>query len=398
MQIIYFSMKKYCLVLIMLCTLQAVAQFNQGELITRNNYFEIPFTQTHTEIHAKAGLRGDEYDFMLDTGAPTFISSDLQKKYKFPVLIRSKTQDGSGNVVKTEIVLIDTIRFGPFVFTGIPAVVIDMDNSPIGCLHLPGNLGSNMLRHLYVQFDIKEHRVGLTDKKAMLKKQIPAQPMHISAQADVYFPVKLNDSFTDTIHYDSGDGQYYSMSKRKMDNFVALFPGQVIRNGFGTLFMGIGGAGDPFTQYVAKPQSVQVGAGAMAGAAVTIAGNDRSRMGRDMLNYGVLDLNYPDSSYAFETYGHPDVQPHFDFGFHPVMDGDEIVVGCVWKNSGAETQGLQIGDHILSIDDLDFTKLSKCDRVNFARELARTGKNTITLTYRHKKQKPQTITLEKKNL
>lgn len=74
-------MKKLFCSFFALFTLSAYAQINQGKLLTKNNYFEIPFTETAKEIHTKATIRGDEYDFMLDTGAPAFISTELQKKY-----------------------------------------------------------------------------------------------------------------------------------------------------------------------------------------------------------------------------------------------------------------------------------------------------------------------------
>jgi|GEM_PF-3249274 len=392
-------MKKICSLLIIFSTINATAQMNQGKILTKNSYLEIPFTETKTEIHTKANLKGDDLDFMLDTGAPTFISTELQEKYKFPTVYKGKTEDASGNKVKTQIVIIDTIKFGPFIFTGIPAVVIDMKKSPLECLNLPGNIGSNILRHLYVQFDIANHRVAFADSKALLKNQAPdTKPMLINGQSDVFFSVKLNDNITDTIHYDSGDGQLYSISKRAMGNYVAAYPEEVIRNGYGTMFMGIGGAGESFPQYVAKPGSIKIGRYNLTGGAVTIAGNDRSRMGRDLLNYGLLQLNYPDSTYSFESYSSPAIPAHFDFGFHPVIDGDDIVVGCVWKNTLAEKGGIQSGDQLLKVDDIDLTVATKCDATTAARNINKIEKNTITVTFRHKKQKPQTVTLERKPL
>ncbi len=392
-------MKNICSLLVMFWGINATAQMNQGKMLTKNNYFEIPFTETRTEIHTKANLKGDDLDFMLDTGAPTFISTELQEKYNFPSVYKGKTEDASGNKVKTQIVIIDTIKFGPFIFTGIPAVVIDMKKSPLECLNLPGNIGSNILRHLYVQLDIANHRVAFADNKRLLKVQTSSsQPMLVNRQSDVFFSVKINDNITDTIHYDSGDGQLYSISKRAMDNYVAAYPGEVIRNGYGTMFMGIGGAGESFPQYVAKPGSIKIGRYNLTGGAVTIAGNDRSRMGRDLLNYGLLQLNYPDSTYSFESYSSPAIPAHFDFGFHPVMDGDDMIVGCVWKNTLAEKSGMQPGDQLLKVDNIDLATATKCEAANAMRDINNIEKNTIIVTFRHKKQKTQTIALERKPL
>lgn len=389
-------MKKLYRYILVFLSLNTSAQINMGTLVTKNKYFQIPFTETAKEIHSKATIRGDEYDFMLDTGAPAFISSTLQKKYNFPHLYKGKTQDASGNKVKTELVLIDTIKFGPFVLVGIPAIVIDMKESPLECLNLPGNIGSNILRHFYVQFDLNERRVAFTDDKTLLKQQtVTSQPMVVNGQSDVYFSVSLNGDIIDTIHYDSGDAQLYSISKRTMDRYIRAYPNHVIRNGYGTMFMGIGGAGDPFPQYIVKPDSIRVGSTNINGGTVSIAGNNRSRMGRRMLNYGLLQLNYPDSSYTFSPYPKPTIPTRFDFGFQPVMEKDEVTIGCVWKNSAAEKQGLLPGDHILQIDDIDFSKMTKCEAVEAIRRVSKIDKNTIALTYRRKKQKPKTITVER---
>ncbi len=392
-------MKKFYCSLIAFITLNASAQINQGKLLSKNSYFEIPFTETTKEIHTKVTIRGDEYDFMLDTGAPAFISSGMQKKYKFPLLHKGKTQDASGNIVKTEIVLIDTIRFGPFILSGIPAIVIDMTESPLECLNLPGNIGSNILRHLYVQFDLAEHHVAFTDDKKLLKKHTTtSHSMVLSGQSDVYFTVTINGDIIDTIHYDSGDAQLYNISKRTMDKYIAAYPQHIIRRGYGTMFMGMGGAGDPFPQYIVRPPSIKAGSATIQNGTISIAGNNRSRMGRRMLDYGLLQLNYPDSSYAFEPYAAPAISPRFDFGFQPVLDKDEVTIGCVWKNTAAEKLGVQPDDRILKVDDIDFTTMKKCEAVDAIRSVNKIKKDTVQLTFRHKKQKPQTITVERKTL
>ncbi len=392
-------MKRYFSLLLLLGSFPSFAQLNKGKLITRNNYFESNITCTKTEFITKATVDGEECDFILDTGAPVFISKEMQKKHHFKSILKTKTKDAGGENVKTELVLIDTIRYGPFIFTDIPALVIDMDNSPIGCLHFSGNLGSNALRFLYVQFDVKAGKMRFADDKKLLPKSLPAShPMHVNFQSDVYLSVKLNDSITDTIHYDSGDGALYNMSNTCMNKCIAAYPAQVARTGYGILHMGIGGPGEEFPQYLFKPSSIQFGDGKVADGVVAVAGNDRSRMGRDLLNYGILQLNYPDSTYAFEGYPSPELKPHSDFGFRPIVDDKDVIVGCVWKGSQAEQMGLQNGDHITKIDEIDFTKMEKCDVVTMARAVMDSDKPSMTITYIRKKQAPKTITLEKKTL
>lgn len=116
---------------------------------------------------------------------------------------------------------------------------------------------------------------------------------------------------------------------------------------------------------------------------ISIAGNDKSRMGRRILDYGLLQLNYPDSSYAFDPYTATNIPTRFDFGFQSVMNDDEVTIGCVWKNTAAEKQGLQSGDRILKVDDMDFSTMTKCEAVEAIRRVSKIEKSTINLTFRH---------------
>ncbi len=392
-------MKYGCLLIAMMFVTRVSAQMNLGAQITKNNYFEIPFTGTVSEIKTKVTLTNNgEYDFMLDTGAPAFISSEVQKKYKFPILYKSKTEDAGGKLVTTLIVKIDTIRFGPFIFTGIPAIVIDMDNSPLGCLHLAGNLGSNALRFLHVRFDRQGQKISFADNEQLFSTHLsPTYHMDVTHQSDVLIPVKLDDDIADTIQYDSGDGQLYNISATTMERYKAAHPANITHSGFGTVSMGIGGIGSSFPQYIATPDEIDLAGHKLMSGRVTIAGNNRSRMGRELLNYGILQLNYPDSTYAFEPYNSPHLTTRADYGFIPIMDGDRMTAGCVWENSTAEQQGLRSGDHILGINDLDFSKMDECAITTLTREIMLMNKD-IKVTFRHKKQTPQTITLPYKAL
>lgn len=371
---------------------------NRGDLIIKNGYFEIPFTETQKEMRLKASIKGEEFEFMLDSGAPVFISKEMQKKFQFPYIMRAKAKDASGQMIRTDIVRIDTIKFGPFIFTDIPALVLDITNSPIECFHLAGNIGSNVLRHLVVQFDLENKRIALADNPQLLKNYFsPVSRMTIDAQSNVFFPVKIDDEMSDTAHFDSGDGQLYEVSKKKAESYAAAHPADIVRKGYGTLSMGIGGLAPSFRQYVFAPGSIQLGNGKMTGGSIVIAGNDMSRMGRELLRYGILQLNYKDSTFAFKTYGSYAANG-YDYGFKMLPDDDEVVVSCVWENGQAEQAGMVEGDHVLKINDADFTKMSKCEVSNVARSILLQGAPAITVTFRHKKKEPKTVMLQKQLL
>jgi len=392
-------MKRNGWLLLILISFNTRGQINEGKLITKDGYLEIPFTETRKEFHADATLKDDKYSFMLDSGAPAFISREIQDKYKFPLIFKMKVKDSGGETVYTEVVKLDTIKFGPFIFTDIPAIVVEMKNSPLECLHIAGNIGSNMFRYLILQFDKNENRIAFTDNEKLLKKHmITSRPMKLDHQSDVFFPVKIDNNITDTVHFDTGDGAFYNISKRTAGTYSAAFPGDVIRNGFGVTSIGIGGVGESFQQYIMKPKTIGIASETFSGGNISIAGNDKSRIGRDLLNYGILQLNYPDSAFSFQQYAPSWKAGNFDYGFKIVPDNDKMYVGCVWKSTSAEMKGLAEGDLVLKVNNTDFSLLSKCDVDEAIRKELLSNTDSITVTFQHKKHKPKTITLEKRAL
>ena len=370
---------------------------NQGNLLTKEQYWEIPFSATKKELATKAKLKGISYNFLLDTGAPLFISKELQNQFNYPVIVHSETQDAGGNLVRTDIVKIDTIQFGPFIFTDVAAIVIDTKNTPLECAHIDGNIGSNLLRHLYLQFDVHEKKIAVTDDKKLLKTAFATTfPMRINQQSDVYMPVKVNGNFADTVHFDSGDGQLYEMSKKASERYRDIYANDIIRTGNGIISIGIGGVGDFFPQYLIKPKTIKMGNVTASGGTVTIAGNDRSRVGRELLNYGILELNYPDSTYSFEPYTDAYNSLSYDYGFRSMIDNeDHVIAGCVWERSEAMEKGLRSGDLILKINETDFSNLSKCDASDALRKELLQKTYQIEITFRSGTHKPKTIRVNK---
>lgn len=299
---------------------------------------------------------------MMDSGAPMFISADFQKKYHFPYIVHANMLDAGGKHTGVDIVRVDTVKFGPFVFCNIPALVIEMKGSPLACEGIAGNLGSNLLRFLIVRFDIQARTIEFTDNKRLLSHNLPVMhPMWLNSQSDPHFTININNRLTDTIHFDTGDGALYNISKRRAATFAKMFPAQVKGRGYGVISMGSSGLGQLFDQLILKPEDIDIGGAKTGSDVVYIAGNDKSRLGRRLLDHGVLTLDYIDKKYGFEKYASPRLSAKTTFGFYPVMDNNKLIVGTVWQQPGAAALHIAPGDEILSINKLKIYKLAPCD-------------------------------------
>ena len=161
---------------------------NAGKLLTKNKFYQVKYSETDKVITIDVGLKGARNKFMLDSGAPVFISDSIQALYNFPVILKAELGDASDKKGEVLIVEIDTLLVGPFIFVKLPALVLNYKNSPLQCVEFVGNFGSNALRFLVVQIDLKNEEVTLTDNLKLLKAK-PAnwQPAMINGQSDFFF-------------------------------------------------------------------------------------------------------------------------------------------------------------------------------------------------------------------
>lgn len=378
------------------CICPIYAQLNAGNLITKDTHYEIPLHHIEKEILLTAKLKGEEFTFLLDTGAPFFISDAIQKKFNFPVIYEVKLNDASGKEDKTVIVQIDTVSIGPFVFTNTWAVVLNMNNEAHQCHEFAGNFGSNLLQFLIVQFDLQKGKVLLSDNEKFIEKNTaPFSPAALSGQSDFTFPVRVSRNIADTILFDSGDGALYEITDEALQKIINKNANEIIRKGRGVTSMGSLGIPESTDQYTVKTQ-ISFGNTTVNDGIANNTGAGQSRLGRYLLHYGALTLNYINKQYSFKQYVNPALPEKQDFGFQIITNGKKIIAGTVWEESEAEKAGMKSGDEIISVDEVMFAELPLCDiepaykRVSERKEIKIQFINNITGT--------KTITLAKQDI
>lgn len=336
---------------------------NQGGMISKNGYHEILFVNTHDEIVESILLKGNRLKFILDTGAPLAISKEVQNRINYPVLLRLPFHDANNKSDTISIVSIDTFRLADLTFANIPAVVLDFKNSPIGCENVDGIIGSNLTRFMIVQFNLKEEKIILTDSPDKIKVQngVRPYPVYLDNQSNAFFRVTFNTVFSDTAHFDSGMGKFYDMHTKKAEQLIAAFDDEksIIFKGSGVINQGILGRGDGEQQYVLNAD-LELGSVTLKGCHLSTT-RAVSRIGRELLNYGTLTINYPDSQYFFDSYRRTFYIPNPNFGFKHLTENGKVTVGIVWEKTPAEECGLAAGCEILSVNRKTFENLNSCE-------------------------------------
>lgn len=356
------SLSLICVFFVQIHSIGQNNTMSQGEMISKNVYHEIPYTDYKKEIFQSVQLKDKTYKFILDTGAPLVISSELQAKHKFQVLIKTPIKDSNNNSDTIFIVLVDTIKIGEIVFINIPTVVLNFKDSPIACENVDGLLGSNILRFLTVQFNLRKKKVILTDNQDKIdfigNKN---NTLYLDGQSNAFLKVEFNKTFYDTAHFDSGMRRLYDMDSKAAKNYLISFGDSSVLayKGVGSSSQGVFGKGKTEQQFLLKANELNIGNSLIKNIRFNNT-NKTSRIGREILQYGTLTLDYPNKIFCFNPYPKNEYIKKQNFGFQPQSQDGKLLVGVVWQDTQADKLGLKSGDEITSINGKSFTNLSSC--------------------------------------
>jgi hypothetical protein len=333
---------------------------NQGHMISRNVYHEIRLTKDRDEIIESVSVNNTPFRFILDTGAPLSISKEIQDERKYPVLHRVPVYDANQNNDTISIVIVDTIRVGNITFADIPAIVLDFKNSPMACDQVDGIIGSNMVRFLIIQFNLNEKKIILTDQPDKILPRAKNFPVKLDDQSNAFLQVTLNTGFYDTPHFDSGMREFYHLNIEKAEQLILTFGARnsIASKGFGVTGLGIFGSGEPHQQYVLQAE-LKLGE-SLIKKCLLQSTQAASRLGRELLRYGTLTIDYPGAKYYFEHYTNRKYKKNPDFGFKPITAHGKVTVGVVWENTPAHLNGLTAGSELISINNKSFEGLNPC--------------------------------------
>ena len=278
---------------------------NQGEMIGKNVFYQLHYSKIENLIRDSVTLSGSKFNFIFDTGAPLCISKELQAKFHYKIIERAALFDSNNNSDTTLIVCVDTISFGQITFTNIPAVVLDLRNSPLGSEHVEGLLGSNVIRFLTVQFDTKNQSIRFTDNNSLLNfDSTKSFPLFKDEQSNVSMLITFNNpgssqfnSFTDTAYFDTGSKELCDMNLTSAKKYIAQNSIDIVKKRkSGNTSSGILGKGKSNEQIKLAVTELWIGSINIHKTAFQTT-SGKSRIGRELFRYGVLTVDYKKSRF-----------------------------------------------------------------------------------------------------
>ena len=358
-----------CKLLIIAFSLTACAQnasLRQGYAKSKNYYEEISFEFEKNKIIIPVEIEGKTYRFLLDTGAPNIISSEVLQAIKPEVVATIPTNDANRKKQNLDVVSLKSLKLGAVEFENTAALVYDLNGSDIfKCFGIDGFIGSNLLRQSIIQIDAKNKILKLTDKpkRLNLDKRASDKMKLVGNQSSPYVWIKLKgkDSGRELVLIDTGMGGLYDVSRDNYDVFESKAIFNKIGQSDGASSISLFGEVPVNNQIRVHLPSLVINNFEIENYITHTTKDDNSKIGAELLNYGIMTIDFKNKRFYFDGYSKTlDVSKPV-LGFTRTFKSNTIVIGYVWDKE-LKTK-LQYGDEVLAVNGEELTEEKVCEYV-----------------------------------
>lgn len=346
--------------------LTAQVNLNKGTVETHNFYEEIAYEKINGKLIIPFTVEGQTYRFLLDTGAPMLISSNLATKLGYGAYMKIPVSDQSGKSDSMSLVYMRQMKLGEVAFDSVPALV--SGNILLECYNIDGFVGSNLLRHVILQFDDQQQKIAITDQMddrlGDLSK--PASDLFLdAAQSGPYIRIQLKNKrkAKEQLLFDSGMNDLYDISIEHYE----LFQDQVkvfteVEKGYGNNSLGLHGTANDSENRRAVVPKIQIGKGQLKNVSVQTTTDNNSRVGSELLAYGIVTLDFIHQQFYFTPHSKKVELREKKFPISPTYANGQFIVGIIWDPE--RVKGISTGDPILSINGVNYADQGLCELVS----------------------------------
>ena len=339
-------------------------RFNKGRSVQKNYYTEVTYKELKSKLIIPVQIEGETYQFLFDTGAPNLISHPLKNQIKTKELNSVNVKDANDSKRPLEVVEIPMLQIAGVSFKNSPAIVNDHNsNFLFDCLEIDGIIGSNLLRKSIVQIDSRKQQITITNQKDQLDlKGMNGLDMALSSGQSspyIWIGLKGENSAKEQVLFDTGAQGFYDLS---FNSFKMLDSLKVFRNvetAIGYKGLGLFGIAAPSLHYRVLIPEILLPGVAFENVVSVSTTAAKSRIGSDILQHGIVTLDYKDQKFYFEAFKKQVDLAEEVWDFSPTMKDSTLVIGLVWQEELVKKA--QYGDKILQINDLKVDEMDICD-------------------------------------
>lgn len=162
----------FCLLINSCVNSKIISTLNSGNVVEKSYSVDIPYKIKNGLIIIEAELKGNKYNFLLDTGAPTVISHHLFNKLGLKFEGKQNVSDFNSDTTALNFTLIDNINIAGVNFQNIGASVYDLEEDHFKCLNIEGIIGANLMKSTIWDFNFPENIITIKDKMTFGKESL----------------------------------------------------------------------------------------------------------------------------------------------------------------------------------------------------------------------------------
>lgn len=364
---------------------------------------EIEFTLISGIIILKIQINGKEYDFVLDTGAPNVISSELARELNLKSKCKIKTEDSQGNEDDMEFTKLDHITIGGITYFDQGTAIFDFINHPeLSCLEIDGIIGANLMKESIWQIDMVNTKIRITNDMENLKISRNVQIIKFSEQLSHSPQVAITSKgivFED-VAFDYGSNSGFTLCDTRISDVINKIEQPVLKVYGMTSKGAFGGKND--TLYTLLTDNVYVEGIRFKNQIIDIKRTGRSTLGTEFLKNYITTLDWSEKKIYLEK--QPDENLNIateinSFGFGVGLDSNKLVVISVYENSPATKAGISLGDQVIAVNEYDLLIVEEDEYCNIVRQgIVSDTIDEISLTYINKLGESKEVSLKRKRL
>ncbi|CAA7197189.1 retropepsin-like aspartic protease [Chryseobacterium potabilaquae] len=324
--------------------------FESGEVQMKNAVEKINLTYANDLPFVEVSINGKMYNFLLDTGAPTVISTQVYKELNLKKKYEGKVKDSQKNKQNQIFTELPEMIIDQVIFKNIGAIVMDLSVSELGCFKVDGIIGANQMSKLFWRINYSENLIEATTDLSQFdyKDYDLVIPFESKAQKTPVIETRILDKKVE-LTFDTG-------FSGRMKVFDTTYNAKKVKKAiktFGTNAVGAYGAGKPAVSYIFRTDKIALGNKEFVNEIIQ-TGNS-SLIGNDFFKNYMFILDWEHSKiYMKQIQEKYSEMESFGFGYRFI--DTKPVVTYVFQE---EKIPLKIGDSIVSINNVDLDHLDK---------------------------------------
>lgn len=347
-------MKKILHLFFAFCVIYTSAQgkrfFEDGEAQLKNPVEKINLQFTNNLPFVKVSINGKPYNFLFDSGAPTVISNAIYTELGLEKKHRSKVKDSQKNKQEQIFTQLPEMTIDNVVFHNIGAIVIDLNNSELGCFKIDGIIGANQMAKLFWRVNYSQNSLEATKDLSQfdISGYETVIPFDFKDQKTPIVETKIGGQKAD-LTFDTGftgrirvTGNYYDPKSfgKSIDTY-------------GVNAVGAYGTGKPETNHIFKTDQLPLGNANFAHELV-MTGNSNI-IGNEFFQNFIFVMDWKNNKIYMKGIKDPSAKMEsFGFGYRFIEGNAEV--SYIFKEDNLP---VQIGDSIVSINNVTLENLDK---------------------------------------